>query len=90
MIACIIESFQIHYEMQIARIQNEIENYVNEFNKKWSHKLDYVWEAKYKKRFRSALQQLYGSKEAVEYVEKTLGDPETSAKIARENLHLLL
>ena len=34
-VACIIESFQVHYEMQISKSQNDIQQYISELNTKW-------------------------------------------------------
>jgi hypothetical protein len=89
-VASIIESFQVHNALEEQNYQAKVQHDVNHLNELFSSELDFVWKARFKRRFRTELQIMFNNEQTDEYVRVRLGAPEEATRIARSALiHLV-
>ena len=89
-VASIIESFQVHYEITKNEERSKIHQDIDELNRIFSLQLNFNWKAKFKRRFRSAMQTMYNDEQVEDHVIAQLGTPQEATKTARSSLFQLV
>jgi len=89
-VASIIESFQVHYALAEEDHQAKVHKDIDNLNKLFSDTIDFQWKARFKRRFRAALQTMYNDETTEAYVKEHLGTPQEGTHTARSALYQLV
>lgn len=88
-ISAIVEAMSVAF--RIDRVDNsKVSRILREWNIMYGSGVDYSWESKSKRRYRTALEKAYGTEDGAEYVAKKLGTIEEGLEKMRERYHKLL